>query len=105
MDSLAADARPFAAHTPRAIAVLLLVATLAGGCVWNQRREMIDAREAHHACVENHPHDADRACAELEANARVLAERYEGDALRSWGSGDATRGPCDPTDRAPRIPR
>ncbi len=89
----------------RSIAALLLVAMFASGCVWNQRNEMIEARDAHRACVDEHPHDADRACAELEAKARVLAERYEQDALRSWGCGDATRGPCDPTDRAPRIPR
>lgn len=95
-------------RSSRAIAAVLLVALFGvglAGCVFDQRREMVEAREAHRACVEEHPDDADRACAELEATARVLAERYEDDSLRAWGCGDASAGPCDPTDRTPRIPR
>lgn len=82
---------------------LLVALAFASGCVSEQRREMLEAREAHRACVENHPRDADRACAELKAEAQAREERYEDDAQQAWGCGGVT-GPCDPTDRAPRIP-
>jgi len=87
----------------RALAFLLLVAMLAGGCLTSQRDEVIEARDAHRACVEKHPEDADRACAELKAEVWAREERYMDDSQRAWGCGDGSGGPCVSTDRTPRV--
>ncbi|MEE2672310.1 MAG: hypothetical protein VX466_00845 [Myxococcota bacterium] len=86
----------------RSLASLLVVASLAGGCLTGQREEVIEARAAYHACVEENPEDSDRACAALKAEVLVREERY---IENSWGPascGDASQGMCGPAERAPR---
>jgi len=90
---------------PIACASLVLAVPLVAGCVGRQRREMIEARDAWRQCENEHPYDAARACAALEAQAKANAARYEDDAQRAWGCGAVDDGPCDPRDRTPGIPR
>jgi hypothetical protein len=66
---------------------------------------MLEARETYQKCVAKDPENAELVCAELEAESITKTERYEGDAKRAWGCGGTPDGACDPTDRAPRIPR
>jgi len=94
----------WAMPSSRALAFLLVVASLAGGCVTSQREDVIEARAAHRACVEKHPEDADRACAELKAEVWAREERYMEDSRGVWGCQEAGGGPCVSTDRSPRIP-
>ena len=81
----------------------LLVLGTASGCLFKQRREMLESREAYQDCVRKNPETHEDKCAELEAEAVTRQERYEADARRAWGCG-GTSGDCDPRDRAPRVP-
>ena len=66
-------------------AVWVVVVALAlglGGCVFDQRRAMNEARAAYDACVAQHPHDAARECVEERAEVDATSQRYEDDAQR-----------------------
>lgn len=86
--------------------VLLVAAVLATalGCMTHQRDEMVEAREAYHDCVREHPESHERACAELQAEAVTRQQRYEDDARRRWGCHDPNTPGCDPLDRSSRSP-
>jgi hypothetical protein len=89
----------------RAVLVACLMAgLLQGGCVFKQRKEMVEAREAYQECVDENSETAERACAELKAEADIRSERYEQDAQTAWGCGEARGRNCDPTERAPTMP-
>ena len=88
----------------RLVVISIFLAFVVSGCLFKQRREMIEARDAYQECVAENPETAERTCAELEAESITRTERYEEDAKRSWGCGGTSGGACDPRDRAPRIP-
>jgi hypothetical protein len=83
--------------------VILLAGAVASGCLFRQRREMIEAREAYQKCVRENPDSHEQKCEELKAEAVTRQQRYGDDAQRAWGCG-STGGDCDPRDRAPRVP-
>jgi hypothetical protein len=89
---------------PLFLSSLFLVSLFSGGCLFDQRREMVEARATYQKCLDEHPEDGKEKCAELEAESITRSERYEDDARRAWGCGGTSGPACDPRDRAPRIP-
>lgn len=85
------------------VALVAIALAAFGGCVFRQRREMVESREAYQECVRENPEAHREKCAELEAEAISRQERYQNDAQRAWGCAGPGGTACDPRDRTPEL--
>jgi hypothetical protein len=64
------------------------------GCVFRERRDLVEANEAYDRCVQEYSVEQPE-CVTLDAKRRQLQRQYEESAQRAWGCNAATDG-CPP---------